>query len=311
MPLRNALSSAQKHALLCEGARLRGGVLRTVTVGDSTQWLQNLDAPLHRRCHVVTSLPDIGELISLGSVSAYEQWFCDAVHRILAALSPTSVAIFYQTDGRLSGESGSWLDKSYLCHVGARRAGATCIWHCIVAGNSLGQLRTHNRAGYAHMLCFSREYRQPPGAAGVDLLPQSGHMSYAGATGEAACSAAVQFCVRVHEARIAAESGRAVLTRGERAMAVAAADLEAAAAAERGEATPMLLPEAEAEAPGLIVDPFCGEGSILAMANAWGFDALGMDTNRKRCAAASRRVAQVVAPNEHEGGVNAFWGGRK
>lgn len=37
-------------------------------------------------------------------------------------LSPrVQVAIFYQTDGRISGEGGAWLSKATLCHLGARQ----------------------------------------------------------------------------------------------------------------------------------------------------------------------------------------------
>lgn len=36
----------------------------------------------------------------------------------------------------------------------------------------------------------------------------------------------------------------------------------------------------------LIVDPFCGQGSVLAAANAAGFAALGVDLSAKRCRAA-------------------------
>lgn len=36
----------------------------------------------------------------------------------------------------------------------------------------------------------------------------------------------------------------------------------------------------------LVVDPFCGHGTVLAVANAMGFDALGIDLGAKRCKAA-------------------------
>jgi hypothetical protein len=36
----------------------------------------------------------------------------------------------------------------------------------------------------------------------------------------------------------------------------------------------------------LIVDPFCGRGTVLAVANAMGFDAVGVDISAKRCRAA-------------------------
>jgi hypothetical protein len=38
----------------------------------------------------------------------------------------------------------------------------------------------------------------------------------------------------------------------------------------------------------VVVDPFCGRGSVLAVANAMGFDAIGVDLSAKRCRAARR-----------------------
>jgi tRNA G10 N-methylase Trm11 len=40
----------------------------------------------------------------------------------------------------------------------------------------------------------------------------------------------------------------------------------------------------------LVVDPFCGHGTVLAVANALGLDALGVDTNARRCRAARTLV---------------------
>jgi hypothetical protein len=42
----------------------------------------------------------------------------------------------------------------------------------------------------------------------------------------------------------------------------------------------------EETATRLVVDPFCGRGTVLAVANAMGFDALGVDIGAKRCKAA-------------------------
>ncbi|HEV8547638.1 MAG TPA: hypothetical protein VGQ57_01400 [Polyangiaceae bacterium] len=43
-----------------------------------------------------------------------------------------------------------------------------------------------------------------------------------------------------------------------------------------------------------IVDPFCGQGTALAVANAWGLDALGIDRSARCCRAA--RKLTMVAP---------------
>jgi tRNA G10 N-methylase Trm11 len=38
----------------------------------------------------------------------------------------------------------------------------------------------------------------------------------------------------------------------------------------------------------VVVDPFCGQGSILAAANASGLDAIGVELSRRRAARARR-----------------------
>lgn len=43
-----------------------------------------------------------------------------------------------------------------------------------------------------------------------------------------------------------------------------------------------------------VVDPFCGRGSVLAMANALGLDALGVEISAKRCRAARNLSVTLV-----------------
>lgn len=54
-----------------------------------------------------------------------------------------------------------------------------------------------------------------------------------------------------------------------------------------------------------VVDPFCGRGSVLAMANKLGFAAVGVDLSAKRCSLARRLVLRdgdaTVAGAEGEG----------
>ena len=44
----------------------------------------------------------------------------------------------------------------------------------------------------------------------------------------------------------------------------------------------------------LIVDPFCGRGSVLAVANALGLDAIGVDVSARRCSAARKLVVELA-----------------
>ena len=44
-----------------------------------------------------------------------------------------------------------------------------------------------------------------------------------------------------------------------------------------------------------VVDPFCGHGTVLAVANALGLDAVGIDVSARRCRAASKLVVDLGA----------------
>jgi tRNA G10 N-methylase Trm11 len=52
-----------------------------------------------------------------------------------------------------------------------------------------------------------------------------------------------------------------------------------------------------------IVDPFCGQGSILAAANAHGLDAIGVELSRRRASRA--RVARHLADADADAAVDA------
>lgn len=45
-----------------------------------------------------------------------------------------------------------------------------------------------------------------------------------------------------------------------------------------------------------VIDPFCGKGTVLAVANAMGLDALGVELSAKRCRAARRLSVAALEP---------------
>jgi len=183
---------------------------------------------------VVTSLPDFSELHEL-DFEAWRSWFVSAGQAVLEWVSPSSVAIFFQTDVR---RRGVWIEKSHLVLRAAEAADARLLWHKIICRKPPGTV-THGRAGYSHLLCFARAPRPPRRSASPDVLAEAGYKPTEKSMGVLACRLACQF----------------------------------------------LLDETSART---VVDPFCGSGTALAVANAMGLDALGVDRSGRCCSAARR-----------------------
>lgn len=163
-----------------------------------------------------------------------------AARTVLDWCSPSGVAVFFQTDVR---RKGVWLDKSQLVLGAAESAGAPLLWHKIVCREPPGTI-TYGRAGYSHLLCFSRNAERTPSPSGPDVLTDAGFKPTEKAMGVAACRVACQFVL---------------------------------------DATPTRV----------IVDPFCGHGTALAVANAMGLDAIGVDRNARACSAARRLTVSL------------------
>jgi hypothetical protein len=51
----------------------------------------------------------------------------------------------------------------------------------------------------------------------------------------------------------------------------------------------------------VVVDPFCGHGTALAVANALGLDAIGVDLGARRCRAARNLIIDLDAPARRSG----------
>jgi hypothetical protein len=199
---------------------------RTVVHGDGVAWLR--DARLGAEHAIVTSLPDASELPKLG-FDGWREWFVDTAAVACRTVTDESVAIFFQTDVK---REGTWVDKGFLCQLGAQKAGASLLWHKVVCRAPAG-VTTFGRPAYAHLLCFSRGLRLTPAQSSPDVLPRLGQMTWARAMGLEACEATCRF-------------------------------LEAHTACRT------------------VVDPFCGIGTMLAVANAHGLHAIGVELSMKR-----------------------------
>ena len=207
---------------------------RIVHCTDGVQWLR--DHPLPDDHAILTSLPDASELKRL-SFAEWQRWFVDTAELVVRSTPARCAAIFYQTDVK---RDGAWVDKAFLVQQGAQAAGGHLLWHKIVCRAPAGTT-TFARPGYAHLLCVSRELRDPAERATPDVLPQLGAMTWPRAIGLEAARAAVAW-LRAHA--------------GARC----------------------------------VVDPFCGVGTVLAVANQCGLPAIGVELNPGRAGKARALV---------------------
>lgn len=216
---------------------------RDVHRADALAWLA-AHAPKDDMA-VVTSLPDFSELREL-TFEAWQSWFVGAARRVIAWTPPDSFAIFFQTDVVRHGE---WIDKGHLVLRAAEAAGARLVWHKIVCREPPGAI-TYGRAGYSHLLCFTRGARRARRAsksASPDVLADAGDKPTEKSMGVEACRLACQFLLAETSTRV-------------------------------------------------VVDPFCGRGTLLAVANALGLDAIGVDRSARACSAARRLVVSIEKP---------------
>ncbi|HEY3494604.1 MAG TPA: DNA methyltransferase [Polyangiaceae bacterium] len=184
---------------------------------------------------MITSLPDASELPEC-DFEGWRSWFVGAARAVLDWVPPKGVAIFFQSDVL---RQGVWVDKAFLVMSGAEGSGAELVWHKIVCRTPPGSLSV-GRAGYSHLLCFSRSPRPAFRHPFPDVVSDGGFKASEKAMGEEACLLACRFLLAATETRT-------------------------------------------------VVDPFCGQGTVLAAANALGLDAIGVDRSVRACRAARRR----------------------
>lgn len=241
-------------------------VMRTTECGDSLKILPDEFPPTW---HIITSLPDYGELKDTAgrdlSLADYKSWFLSTTKLLLSRATDHSLVIFYQSDRKLSrdakhGQSfgdddGTWLDKSHLLQLGADAAGSRLLWHKIALLAPAGTVK-FGRPGYTHMLCFSRRQRDLRGLGMPDVFDR-GFMTWPAAMGSTGAALACSYISKI------IEHTNAFTSREE---------------------------SAGFKIKPVVVDPFCGEGTVLSVANAHGFDSYGIEISRKRCKQAAHQL---------------------
>ena len=245
---------------------------RIVYNTDALLYLQH--TPVLPGCPI-TSLPDFTE--TPFPLPQWRRWFIAAVAAVIARTPADGLAIFYQTDVRSGGE---WVSKSCLVIRGAERAGARMIWHKIVVQSSTGSVKG-SKAAYAHLLCFS-----PKPLPGKGKAAAGGGVSSGVSDGSGEAQAYVETASSL--------TADILLSRGamtwKRAMGLLACEF----------ACDYIRRNTRHRC---IVDPFCGQGSVLAVANSQGMDSVGVDTSKRRCCLARQldvRGRELAGKGEEE-----------
>jgi hypothetical protein len=192
---------------------------------------------------VITSMPDMSELPSLPHAE-WADWFVAAAELVVSRVPIGGLAIFYQTDVKAQGR---WIDKAQLVARGAERAGATLVFHKIVLRAEPGAV-TRGLPAYSHLVAWA------PGGA----------MHGAALQGDAAQGA--RLALGDASADVLPSAGATTWTRG---MGVEACRAACHAVLHY-------------TATRTVVDPFCGHGTVLAVANSLGLAAIGVELGARR-----------------------------
>eukprot|EP01040_Poterioochromonas_malhamensis_P012839 gene12839-14067_t len=239
---------------------------REIICADTNEWIKTV--PLtgfgEKTC-VFTSLPDISELPNIYRgylVDDYKQWFTDTVYEIMSRLNIGNYIVLLQSDVRMmnnSGDTYEWIDKSHLASVAADRSNCTLMWHKLVLTSKDMNKRSTGRPSYSHLVCYVKN-------APLDPSPLSSSfgkiLTIEEATKHRITHRTSHFAIPDIFYR-----GEMLWTKG--------LGLDCCYAGV------MFLKEVgQADC---ILDPFCGYGTILAMANAVGVNAKGVEISPSRC----------------------------
>jgi hypothetical protein len=170
-----------------------------IICADAVQWLNSqtvLDG------YVVTSLPDYSEMQHL-TLEQWKEWFTNTVQLICEKMPSDSTCIFYQTDVKITHQAQygekkrvvceEYIDKSYLCQLGASRANVKLLWHKNFLLSYVGAVK-FGRPNFSHMLCFGKDKVDKLEQFSLPDVLDRGDMIYPKATGINACLIAMFHC---------------------------------------------------------------------------------------------------------------------
>mmetsp|Transcript_25882 Transcript_25882/g.56245 ORF Transcript_25882/g.56245 Transcript_25882/m.56245 type:complete len:336 (+) Transcript_25882:104-1111(+) len=255
------------------------GRTREVLQQDAVEWLKGLETGLPPNSCILTGVPDVHEVDPEGKLGmeGWEAWFREVVQLMLNKLPDDSLAIFMQTDVKQLSEGGGGVSQG---------------------GNASGSGGANNKGKYwrwvdkSHLAISAAE-----GIPGTRLLWHkiifSGNMS-AGAG---------------RNSGVAGYSHYLCFTKGDKPESMDSFPFpdvlrKGLATWVSGSGIQSLLEvvsHLKARGCTTLVDPFCGEGAVLAIANYYGMDAIGVEITKKRAKVAMKQDgARLVAAEAEE-----------
>eukprot|EP00667_Euglena_gracilis_P017000 EG_transcript_17853 len=255
---RDAEAAAQLQAMdkLRRSAGLQSVLDRTVHCMDAVAYLNSVDV---LPGDVVTSLPDVSELKCFNTTpDEWQRWFVDTAELILQKLPADRFVVFLQTDVKVLGKGPEPGDGP------PAPAGSACVVREWVDKSFLCSLAAH-RAG-ARMMWHKIELLDDTGRRGAGRPCYSHALCYS-----RAATYPLELETDVHPRGPMAWSraiGMGTCTRAIRFL------LRAGGA--------------------VVVDPFCGTGTVLAVANFFGLRAIGVELSPRRARASRRNTVESL-----------------
>ena len=172
---------------------------REVVCGDAVDWLENTDDLF--KGSVFTAIPDVKDIPLFNSMTdvikrgeLYKIWFVSVAERIFSRLPTGQVAIFSQTDAKVTDSNGhvvTWIDKGHLCAMAAEKCGCNMLWHKITLDTAAPE--GQYRPSFTHLICFGKRFTYHTTAFRTPDVLDRGMMSWNKATGLDACILGVAF----------------------------------------------------------------------------------------------------------------------
>lgn len=227
---------------------------REVIQADALEWLKRPNA-VPQNSVIFTSLPDAAEVHDFApTLERWQAWFTEAVKCVLRALQPEAFAVFYQTDVRVQGLGQ--ISKAYLVLRAAEEVeDVALLWHKVVHFGTV-DIPSHSSVSFTNLLCFRRRSEAPPCNGGAGAL-------------SAAANTVLDFGSTIPD----------VVARGPKPH-----QLKNAARCMGTNTVLAVLKWVRRRFPHIqtVVDPFCGAGTVLAIGNVLGLQAIGVDTCKRR-----------------------------